>query len=335
MTADLQRFKELIARAASGAPLSEAEAGDAFGLMMTGNATPAQVAGLLMALRVRGETVEEITAGARSLRERMARIAAPEDAIDTCGTGGDGAGTHNISTAAAIVVAGAGVPVAKHGNRGLSSKSRLGRGADPARRQHRRRVPAGGAVDPRGRHRLHDGAPPPWRHASRRRPAGRAGHPHDLQSSGPAGQSRGRRPPADGRVRRPVGRAPGRGPGPPRVAVRMGGPRQRRARRAHHHRADAGRGVGRQPRAPVRGHAGGRGPAPCPPRGPQGRRSSPQRRGHPRGPVRHQGPSARRRGPRCGRRAPASPAGRTTCARAPASRPSRSTAAPPMPRWNA
>jgi len=122
MTADLQRFKELIARAASGAPLSEAEAGDAFGLMMTGNATPAQVAGLLMALRVRGETVEEITAGARSLRERMARIAAPEDAIDTCGTGGDGTGTHNISTAAAIVVAGAGVPVAKHGNRGLSSK---------------------------------------------------------------------------------------------------------------------------------------------------------------------------------------------------------------------
>ena len=122
MTADLQRFKELIARAASGAPWSEAEAGDAFGLMMTGNATPAQVAGLLMALRVRGETVEEITAGARSLRERMARIAAPEDAIDTCGTGGDGTGTHNISTAAAIVVAGAGVPVAKHGNRGLSSK---------------------------------------------------------------------------------------------------------------------------------------------------------------------------------------------------------------------
>ncbi len=123
MTAELQRFKELIGKAATGARLSEGEAGEAFGLMMTGNATPAQVAGLLMALRVRGETVEEITAGARSLRERMVTVAAPAEAIDTCGTGGDGAGTYNISTAAALVVAGAGVPVAKHGNRSLSSKS--------------------------------------------------------------------------------------------------------------------------------------------------------------------------------------------------------------------
>jgi anthranilate phosphoribosyltransferase len=123
MTAELQRFKELIGKAATGAKLDETEAGEAFALMMTGNATPAQVAGLLMALRVRGETVEEITAGARSLRERMVRVAAPPDAIDTCGTGGDGAGTYNISTAAALVVAGAGVPVAKHGNRSLSSKS--------------------------------------------------------------------------------------------------------------------------------------------------------------------------------------------------------------------
>jgi anthranilate phosphoribosyltransferase len=91
--------------------------------MMTGNATPSQVAGLLMCLRVRGESVEEITAGAEALRERMTRVKAPEGAIDTCGTGGDAAGTHNISTAAAIVVAGCGVPVAKHGNRGLSSRS--------------------------------------------------------------------------------------------------------------------------------------------------------------------------------------------------------------------
>ena len=123
MTAELQRFKQLIAKVATGARLDQAEAGEAFELMMSGNATPAQVAGLLMALRVRGETVEELTAGATSLRERMTRITAPADAVDTCGTGGDAAGTHNISTATAIVVAGAGVPVAKHGNRGLSSRS--------------------------------------------------------------------------------------------------------------------------------------------------------------------------------------------------------------------
>jgi anthranilate phosphoribosyltransferase len=123
MTAELQRFKQLIAKAATGARLELEEAQEAFALMMTCNATPAQMAGLLMALRVRGETVEEITAGALTLRERMTRITAPEGAIDTCGTGGDASGTYNISTAAAIVVAGAGVPVAKHGNRSLSSKS--------------------------------------------------------------------------------------------------------------------------------------------------------------------------------------------------------------------
>lgn len=123
MTAELQRFKQLIATAAAGTALSLAEAREAFDLMMTGNATPAQIAGLLMAMRVRGETVEEIIAGALSLRERMVRISAPEGAIDTCGTGGDSSGTYNISTAAALVVAGCRVPVAKHGNRGLSSRS--------------------------------------------------------------------------------------------------------------------------------------------------------------------------------------------------------------------
>ncbi len=123
MSTDLVRFKELIGIAASGRPLSLAEAEDAFAIMMAGDATPAQMAGLLMALRVRGEHVDEIIAGARILRGRMTRIRAPEGAIDTCGTGGDGSGTFNISTAAALVVAGAGVPVAKHGNRGLSSRS--------------------------------------------------------------------------------------------------------------------------------------------------------------------------------------------------------------------
>ena len=123
MTAELGRFKVLIAEAAAGRPLSFAQAREAFTLMMSGDATPAQMAGLLMALRVRGETVDEITAGSVVLRERMIKVAAPADAIDVVGTGGDAAGTFNISTASAFVIAACGVPVAKHGNRGLSSRS--------------------------------------------------------------------------------------------------------------------------------------------------------------------------------------------------------------------
>ncbi|MCB2010272.1 MAG: anthranilate phosphoribosyltransferase [Geminicoccaceae bacterium] len=123
MSADLQRFKALINKAAEGAGLTFAEASDAFSIMMSGDATPAQMAGLLMALRVRGETVDEITAGASVLRERMTAIRAPADAIDIVGTGGDGSHTFNISTASAIVAAGAGLTIAKHGNRGLSSRS--------------------------------------------------------------------------------------------------------------------------------------------------------------------------------------------------------------------
>jgi anthranilate phosphoribosyltransferase len=116
-------FKALIAQAASGQPLSRAQAREAFDIMMSGDATPAQIGGFLMALRVRGETVEELTAGAESLRARAVSIASPAGAIDTCGTGGDASGTYNISTAAALVAAACGVPVAKHGNRALSSKS--------------------------------------------------------------------------------------------------------------------------------------------------------------------------------------------------------------------
>lgn len=123
MTADLQRFKQLIAVAASGQPLAFEDAREAFAIMMAGDATPAQMAGFLMALRVRGETVDEITAGASVLRERMLKVVAPPGAIDVVGTGGDASGTYNISTASAFVVAAAGVPVAKHGNRGLSSRS--------------------------------------------------------------------------------------------------------------------------------------------------------------------------------------------------------------------
>ncbi|MEO0034526.1 MAG: Anthranilate phosphoribosyltransferase [Pseudomonadota bacterium] len=116
-------IKPLLARVALGESLSEAEAEAVFAEIMSGEATPAQIGGLLMALRVRGETVAEITGAARIMRAKSLPVEAPADAIDTCGTGGDGSGTYNISTAAAFVVAGCGVPVAKHGNRALSSKS--------------------------------------------------------------------------------------------------------------------------------------------------------------------------------------------------------------------
>jgi anthranilate phosphoribosyltransferase len=117
------RMKALLGRVASGEPLTLLEAREAFEIMMSGDATPAQVGGFLMGLRVRGETVDELTGGAQALRERMLRVQAPDHAIDTCGTGGDASGTFNVSTAAAIVVAACGVPVAKHGNRALSSRA--------------------------------------------------------------------------------------------------------------------------------------------------------------------------------------------------------------------
>jgi anthranilate phosphoribosyltransferase len=120
---DVQDFKALLSTAATGKPLTSAEAETAFDIMMSGNATPSQMGAFLMALRVRGETVDEITGAVRAMRAKMTRIEAPPGAIDTCGTGGDAAGTWNISTGAALVAAACGVPVAKHGNRGLSSKS--------------------------------------------------------------------------------------------------------------------------------------------------------------------------------------------------------------------
>ena len=103
--------------------MSEGEAEAAFDIIMSGDATPSQMGAFLMALRVRGETVDEITGAARIMRAKAVVIDAPPGTIDTCGTGGDASGSFNISTASALVVAGCGVPVAKHGNRALSSKS--------------------------------------------------------------------------------------------------------------------------------------------------------------------------------------------------------------------
>ena len=114
-------LKPFIAIVADGAPLTREQAGEAFDIIMSGDATDAQVAGFLMALRVRGETLDEIVGAVSAMRARMIAVKAPDGAMDIVGTGGDGLGTYNISTASAFVAAGAGVPVAKHGNKAVSS----------------------------------------------------------------------------------------------------------------------------------------------------------------------------------------------------------------------
>jgi anthranilate phosphoribosyltransferase len=116
-------LKSIIGKVATGATLTREEAVTAFDSMMSGEATPSQMGGLLMALRVRGETVEEITGAVSAMRSKMLRVSAPADAVDIVGTGGDGSGSVNVSTCASFIVAGAGIPVAKHGNRALSSRS--------------------------------------------------------------------------------------------------------------------------------------------------------------------------------------------------------------------
>lgn len=115
-------IKELLESVAEGNSLAESGASAAFEYIMSGQATPVQIGGLLMALRTRGESIEELCGAVRVMRSRVLPIQAPPGAIDTCGTGGDASGSYNISTAAALVVAACGVPVAKHGNRSASSR---------------------------------------------------------------------------------------------------------------------------------------------------------------------------------------------------------------------
>lgn len=119
----VQTLKALIQKVATGAPLTTDEMTQALDIMTAGHATQAQMGAFLMALRVRGETVDEITGAARLMRSRMTRVEAPAGAVDIVGTGGDSHGTYNVSTCASLVAAGAGLPIAKHGNRSVSSIS--------------------------------------------------------------------------------------------------------------------------------------------------------------------------------------------------------------------
>ena len=119
----MARIEDYIQIVSTGESLSREQSAAAFELLMTGQAEPAQIGGFLMALRVRGETVDEITGAAEVMRAKATGVQAPEGSVDTCGTGGDSSGTYNISTCSSFVVAGAGIPVAKHGNKSISSKS--------------------------------------------------------------------------------------------------------------------------------------------------------------------------------------------------------------------
>ena len=170
-----------------------------------------------MALRVRGETVDEITGAVTTMRAKMLGVKAPPDAIDVVGTGGDASGSFNISTCAAFIVAGAGVPVAKHGNRALSSKSgaadvlaALGVKIDLDAEQV-------GALHPRGRHRLHVRAGASSGDEERRPDAGRARHPHHLQSARAAVEPGRRQAADDRRVLPAMDRADGAGAQEPRL----------------------------------------------------------------------------------------------------------------------
>lgn len=123
MSGDIEDFRGLLAKVGNGQALGVDEAERAFDIMTSGDATPAQMGAFLMGLKVRGETADELAGGARALRAKVLRVRAPAGAIDIVGTGGDHHGTYNVSSCSAFVVAGAGVPVAKHGNRAFTSKS--------------------------------------------------------------------------------------------------------------------------------------------------------------------------------------------------------------------
>ena len=162
-------IQHAIRQLAMGHSLTEAEAGAAFTMVMQGEATPAQIAGLLTGLRVKGETSDEVAGAASAMRGAMLRIASdrPGDLVDTCGTGGGTVNTFNISTAAALVAAGLGVRIAKHGNRSFTHALWQCRRPRGTRHSHRGGSAGDGARAARGRHRLHVRAADASRHAPR------------------------------------------------------------------------------------------------------------------------------------------------------------------------
>ena len=250
-------FKALIAKVATGASLTREEAASAFDRMMSGEATPSQMGGLLMALRVRGETVDEITGAVTTMRAKMLGVKAPPDAVDVVGTGGDASGSFNISTCAAFIVAGAGVPVAKHGNRALSSKSgaadvlqALGVKIDINADEVARCIREAGIG---------------FMFAPSHHPAMKNVGPTRVELGtrtifnllGPLVEP-GRRQAADDRhVFQALGRADGAGAEEPRLREHLGGARLRRARRDHHVGADQRRRAGKRQGDDLRDHAGG------------------------------------------------------------------------------
>jgi anthranilate phosphoribosyltransferase len=217
----VEKFRPYFDKVANGESLTEEEAAGAFDAIMEGGIPEVQLAGFLVAMKARGETVDEIAGAVRAMRSRMRTVDAPPGAIDVVGTGGDAKGTYNISTATAFVLAGAGVPVAKHGNRAVSSKS----GAADVLES----LGVNLAASPEDATRALNEAGVAFLFAPS----------YHFQSAGAALQSGGRQTPACRRVRAAMGGAAGRSTPAAGRGSRLGGPWQRRAGRAVHHRRDA------------------------------------------------------------------------------------------------
>ena len=256
-------LKRLIQKVSGGATLGTDEIRTALEIMTEGHASPAQMGAFLMALRVRGETVEEITGAAQMMRAKMNRVTAPDGAVDIVGTGGDGTGTFNVSTCSCLVAAGAGLKIAKHGNRSVSSLSgasdvlgalgvKLDIGPDAVAK----------AIADR-RRRLHVGADAPSGHEALGADPGRTRHPHDLQSARADLESGRRHAAGRRRVLARMGRADRARAEEPWRGACLGRARSRRPRRADDDRRDHCRGTQGRADHRVRGYAGRRRPAAC------------------------------------------------------------------------